>query len=261
MSCCFWQWVYLGFSIDQMDINKVIEVDILAVGVHPDDVELMCSGTLLKHIAAGFSVGILDLSLGELGTRGNANIRTQEAFAAAKIMKAKFRTQLNLADVFFEYSESSLRAIIQIIRECRPKIVLINAKTDRHPDHGRAAVLVKDACYYSGLIKIETEWASKRQKEWRPQSVYHCIQDQFFKPDFVVDITDFIEAKMNLITTFKSQFYDPNSTEPNSPISSKDFLDAVKAQAKVAGRYVQKEYAEGFHITRPIEIQNLFHII
>ena len=172
-----------------------MKIDILAIGIHPDDVELSCSGTILKHIALGKKVGILDLSLGELGTRGNAALRTKEAEAAAKVLGVSFRKQLKLKDGFFENNEASQRVIIEMIRLHQPEIVLCNAVSDRHPDHGRSAQLVSDACFYSGLVKIETKLNGELQQCWRPKAIYHYIQDHFIKPDFVIDVTDFIQKK------------------------------------------------------------------
>lgn len=238
-----------------------MKVDILAIGIHPDDVELSCSGTILKHIALGKKVGILDLTLGELGTRGNAALRTKEAEAAAKILGVSFRKQLNLKDGFFENNEASQRAIIEMIRLYQPEIVLCNAVSDRHPDHGRSAQLASDACFYSGLVKIETKHNGDIQKCWRPKAVYHYIQDHFIKPDFVIDVTDHIQKKRESILAYSSQFYDPNSKEPETPISSKDFMDSVEAKMRVFGRQIGVSYAEGFTSTKYIGVKNLFDLI
>ena len=171
-------------------IHKKMQVDILAIGVHPDDVELSCAGTVLKHISLGKTVGLLDLTLGEMGTRGNAEIRTQEAMKSAKILGVSFRKQLNFADCFFENKQPHIVEIVKVIRDCKPQIILCNAISDRHPDHGRAAKLVADACFYSGLVKIDTQ-----QPAWRPKAVYHYIQDNYIHPHFVVDITEFAAKK------------------------------------------------------------------
>lgn len=238
-----------------------MKVDILAIGIHPDDVELSCSGTILKHIALGKKVGILDLTLGELGTRGNAALRTKEAEAAAKILGVSFRKQLNLKDGFFENNEASQRAIIEMIRLYQPEIVLCNAVNDRHPDHGRSAQLASDACFYSGLVKIETKHNGDIQKCWRPKAVYHYIQDHFIKPDFVIDVTDHIQKKRESILAYSSQFYDPNSKEPETPISSKDFMDSVEAKMRVHGRQIGVTYAEGFTSTKYIGVNSLFDLV
>lgn len=237
-----------------------MKIDILAIGVHPDDVELSCSGTIAKHISLGKSVGVLDLTLGELGTRGNAEIRTKEATASAKIMGVAFRTQLNFKDGFFENNEAHLKQIIEVIRKHKPEIVLCNAVSDRHPDHGRASKLVSDACFYSGLMKIETTVDGKKQEAWRPNAVYHYIQDQYIHPDFVVDITDFMDVKQKAIMAFSSQFYNPNSGEPETPISSKAFLEAINSKMALWGRAIGVPYAEGFTVDRYPGVNSLFDL-
>ena len=237
-----------------------MKVDILAIGVHPDDVELSCSGTLAKHLAMGKTVGILDLSLGELGTRGNAKLRSEEAQKAAAILGVSFRTQLNLPDGFFEHSPEHQLPIIQQLRKCKPELVLCNAVSDRHPDHGRAAQLVSDACFYSGLSKIETSFEGKTQVSWRPKAVYHYIQDRFIHPDFVVDITPYIEIKHKAIMAFSSQFYDPDSQEPETPISGKDFLENLNGKMSVWGRAIGEKFAEGFTVERYPGVNSLFDL-
>lgn len=237
-----------------------MKLDILAIGVHPDDVELSASGTILKHIALGKTVGILDLTRGELGTRGSAALRTQEANRSAKILGVSVREQLNMADGFFENNEAHQKQIMQIIRKFQPEIVLCNAVSDRHPDHGRAAKLTSDACFYSGLVKIETKEEGKTQAAWRPKAIYHYIQDQFIEPDFVVDITAYMDKKMESILAFSSQFYDPNSREPETPISSKSFMENVKAKSALFGRAINCNYAEGFTVSRYIGVENLFDL-
>jgi bacillithiol biosynthesis deacetylase BshB1 len=238
-----------------------MKLDILAVGVHPDDVELSCSGTLLSHIDKGYKIGLLDLTLGELGTRGNAEIRTQEAMASAQLMGALVREQLDLEDGFFTHNQESLLKIIRIIRRYCPNIVLANAIEDRHPDHGRAAKLVADACFLSGLIKIETqEDSGTPQAAWRPKSIYHYIQDRALKPDFAIDISDYIDKKFETIMAFKSQFFDPLSKEPVTPISSKDFLDSIRGKDAVYGRYIGVAYAEGYTVNKVIGVNNLFDL-
>ncbi len=232
-------------------------VDILAIGVHPDDIELSCSGYLLKEIHAGRKVALLDLTQGELGTRGNVQIRKKEAMEAAKKMGALSREILNLGDGFFENNKKSIEPLIVKIRKWRPSIILANAVEDRHPDHGRAAELVGRAAYLSGLRKLETRLNGKKQQAWRPQAVYHYIQDYPLKPDLVVDITGFLDQKMELIQTFKSQFYDPTSLEPDTPISSADFLDFQVARARVYGKYISVKFAEGFMVARPIGVSSL----
>ena len=233
-----------------------MQVDILAIGIHPDDVELSCSGTLLKHIAIGKTVGILDLTLGEMGTRGNAELRTKEANNAAKIIGVSFRKQLQFADCFFENNQTNSTEIIKVIREHKPHIVLCNAVSDRHPDHGRAAKLVADACFYSGLVKIDT-----KQDAYRPKAVYHYIQDNYIHPHFVVDVTDFADKKREAIMAFSSQFYNPDSKEPITPISSPEFLEALYAKMSLWGRSMGVRYAEGFTTARYPGVENLFDLI
>ena len=237
-----------------------MKLDILAIGVHPDDIELSASGTILKHIALGKTVGLLDLTKGELGTRGNAILRTEEANRAAKILGVSVREQLNMPDGFFENNEIYQKQIIQIVRKYRPEIVLCNAISDRHPDHGRAAKLAAEACFYSGLIKIETKENNSTQAVWRPKAVYHYIQDHFIKPDFVVDITPFMDKKLESILAYSSQFFNPNSMEPETPISSKHFLESVKSKNIFLGRSINCAYAEGFTVNRYIGVENLFDL-
>jgi N-acetylglucosamine malate deacetylase 1 len=239
-----------------------MKLDILGIGVHPDDVELSCSGTLLRHIKQGKTVGLLDLTKGELGTRGSAALRTEEAMIAAQMMGAKVREQLDLADGFFTQNETDLRKIIRVIRRYQPEIVLCNSVEDRHPDHGRAAKMTADACFLSGLRRVETiENDGSVQEPWRPKVVYHYIQDRALKPDFVVDISDFVDRKFELIMAYKSQFFDPLSNEPSTPISGQSFLDSIRGKDAVYGRYVGVPYAEGFIAGRTVGVQDLFDLI
>ncbi|MDO9000580.1 bacillithiol biosynthesis deacetylase BshB1 [Sediminibacterium sp.] len=237
-----------------------MKIDILAIGVHPDDVELGCSGTIAKHILLGKKVGVLDLTLGELGTRGSAELRTKEATEAAKILGVSFRTQLKFKDGFFENNETHQKQIIEVIRKHQPEIILCNAINDRHPDHGRAAKLVSDACFYSGLIKIETSDNGKTQNAWRPKAVYHYIQDHYIHPDFVIDITDFMEIKHKAIMAFSSQFYNSNSSEPETPISSKAFIETINSKMALWGRTIGVPYAEGFTTERYPGVNSLFDL-
>ena len=238
-----------------------MKIDILAIGIHPDDVELSCSGTIAKHIALGKKVGILDLTRGELGTRGNAELRTKEANEAAIILGVSFRTQLNLKDCFFENNEENQKKIIEIIRKHQPEIILCNAISDRHPDHGRASKLVSEASFYSGLIKIETHTDNKIQQAWRPKAVYHYIQDQYIHPDFVIDISDFIDIKHKAIMAYSSQFYNPSSNEPETPISSKHFIESVNSKMSILGRDIGVKFAEGFTVNRYPGINSLFDLV
>ena len=235
------------------------KVDILAVGAHPDDVELACSGTLLAQRERGSEIGLLDLTLGELGTRGTPEIRSREARDAAQRLGASFRTQLDLGDGFFPEDEASLRAIIRVIRASRPDVLLANALRDRHPDHARGAQLTARAAFLSGLRRIETvDEEGRPQEAWRPDAVYHYIQDFYQEPDFVVDISEHMVGKLALIKTFRSQFYDPQSTEPESPISGEDFLSFIEARARDMGRPAGYTYAEGFVSARRFGVKDLF---
>lgn len=238
-----------------------MKVDILAIGMHPDDVELSASGTLLRHAAMGKVFGMLDLSKGELGTRGTAAIREAEAMEAAKILGAAFRRQLDIPDGLFVPGPENWLKIVQAIRACRPEIVLCNAPDDRHPDHGRAAKMTADACFYAGLAKIETfDEQGQPQEKWRPKAVYHYVQDRQLTPDFVVDITPYFAKKMEAILAFRSQFFDPTGEAPNTPISGKDFLDFMEAKARVFGRPSGAQYAEGFICDRTPGVDDLFDL-
>ena len=236
------------------------KIDILAIGAHPDDIELGAAGTLIKHVNMGCSVGMLDLTRGELGTRGNADLRGKEAELAKNYISASFRDNLGLKDGFIEVDEQSVKLLVQKIRLYRPKIILCNAVRDRHPDHGVAASLVLKSVFSAGLPKIETLHNGKSQKPFRPKAVYHYIQDRWIDPDFVVDVTEEFEDKMNAVMCFKSQFYDPNSNEPNTPISSKEFLSSLESKALLCGRIIGVKYGEGFTKSRAIGVQNLLDL-
>lgn len=232
-----------------------MKLDILAIAAHPDDVEISAAGTLMRSIAQGKKVGIVDLTQGELGSRGSAELRLKEAAKASEIIGIHARENLGLADGFFRDDEETLKKIIAVIRKYQPEIVLTNALADRHPDHGRAAKLVNDACFYSGLRKIETG-----QEAWRPKALYHFGQDYYQKPDFVVDITAFWDKKVEALMAFSSQFYDPNSTEPKTPISGEEFFDFIKARNMDFGRPAGYLIAEGFVAARAIGVKDLFDI-
>lgn len=237
-----------------------MKLDILAFGAHPDDVELGCSGTLAKEIFLGKKVGIIDLTQGELGTRGSAKLRLEEAENARQILKAEVRENLGFADGFFKNDKEHQLEIIKIIRKYQPEIVLCNAITDRHIDHGKGSSLVSDACFLSGLRKIETEIEGKPQSAWRPKQVYHYIQWKNIEPDFVVDISGFIEKKIESVLAYKSQFYDANSNEPATPISDKNFLDSVTYRARDLGRLIGVDFAEGFTTERVVATKSLFDL-
>lgn len=234
-----------------------MKLDILAFGAHPDDVELSCSGTIAKEISLGKKVGIVDLTRGELGTRGSAEIRDVEAANAAKILGVQVRENLNMRDGFFVNDEKHQLEIIKMIRKYKPEIVLCNAIDDRHIDHPKGSRLVSDACFLSGLRRIETQLDGINQEAWRPKVVYHYIQWKVLEPDFVVDITGFMDIKEQSILAYSSQFYDPNSKEPESPISSKNFLDSVRYRANDLGRIVGVESAEGYTVERYLTVNSL----
>lgn len=239
----------------------VLKLDILAIGAHPDDVELGCGATLAKEISLGKKVGILDLTRGELGTRGSAEIRDQEAKNAATILGVEIRENLAFSDGFFINDKAHQLEIIKIIRKYNPNIVLCNAFEDRHIDHSKGSKLVSDACFLSGLVKIETQLNGKVQDAWRPKQVYHYIQWKNIEPDFVVDVSGFIETKLTAVKAYSSQFYDPKSTEPSSPISSKNFLDSIVYRAQDLGRLIGTQHAEGFNTERYVAIENLDKLI
>lgn len=238
-----------------------MKLDILAFGAHPDDVELGCGATLAKEISLGKKVGIIDLTRGELGTRGTAELRTIEATNAADILGVSVRENLNFSDGFFVNDKEHQMAVLQMIRKYKPEIVLCNAIDDRHIDHPKGSNLVSDACFLSGLEKITTEEAGELQEKWRPKQVYHYIQWNFIAPDFVVDVSGFIETKTNAVLAYSSQFYDPNSEEPETPITSKNFIDSINYRARDLGRLIGVEHAEGFTSERYPAVKNLSKLI
>lgn len=239
----------------------MIKLDILAFGAHPDDVEISCSGTIAKEISLGKTVGIIDLTRGELGTRGSKEIRDEESKKAAQILGVNIRENLNFRDGFFVNDEKNQLEIIKKIRKYRPEIVLCNAIDDRHIDHGKGSKLVSDACFLSGLAKIETEVDNKKQDFWRPKFVYHYIQWKNIEPDFVVDITGFLDKKIESILAYSSQFYNPNSEEPETPIATKNFLESIHYRSKDLGRIVGTDCAEGFTVERYLAVKSLFDLI
>jgi bacillithiol biosynthesis deacetylase BshB1 len=238
-----------------------MKLDILAFGAHPDDVELGCAGTLLKEMSLGKSVGIIDLTRGELGTRGSATIRDQEANASAKILGVAVRENLGMRDGFFVNDEKHQLEIIKMIRKYQPEIVLCNAIDDRHIDHGKGSKLVSDSCFLSGLMKLETELEGEKQTAWRPKLVYHYIQWKNIEPDFVVDITGFTDKKIESILAYSSQFYDAASKEPESPISSKNFLESLNYRSRDLGRLSGVDHAEGFTVERYLAVNSLGDLI
>ncbi len=240
-----------------------MKLDILVFGAHPDDAELGAGGTIAKEVSRGKKVGIIDLTRGELGTRGSAELRDKEATKAAKILGISVRENLEFADGFFVNDREHQLEVIKMIRKYRPEIVLCNAVDDRHIDHPKGSKLVSDACFLSGLVKIDTqmdgddEW----QEPWRPKLVYHFIQWKNLEPDFVVDVSGFIEKKTEAIMAYSSQFYDPKSKEPETPISSKNFTDSVNYRARDLGRLVGVEHAEGFTVERFVAVDSLDALI
>lgn len=238
-----------------------MKVDILAIGAHPDDVELGAGGTLAKLISQGKKVAIIDLTKGELGTRGNDETRALEAQKASEILGIFSRENLNLKDGFLSNSEDYQLNVIKAIRKYQPEIVFCNAIDDRHPDHAKAAKLVSDSCFLSGLIKIETTIDGLPQEAWRPKQVFHYIQWKNIEPDFVVDITGFLDQKIEACLAYKTQFYDPNSTEPMTPIATKDFLESISYRAQDLGRLSGVEYAEGFTTEKLLALKNFDGII
>jgi bacillithiol biosynthesis deacetylase BshB1 len=236
------------------------QLDILAFAAHPDDVELAASGTVIKHIKAGAKVGIIDLTGGELGSRGTIDTRFDEAERSSQILGLTIRKNLGMADGLFEINEANKRSIITELRRFRPRIVLANAMADRHPDHGRAGKLVSEACFLSGLQKYSTTWDGIEQEAFRPSAVYHYIQDYYQKPDLVIDVTEHYQQKMESIKAFKTQFFDPESKEPETPISGEDFFRFIESRMMEMGRQAGYKYAEGFTVERFIGVKNLLDL-
>lgn len=239
----------------------MIKVDVLAIGAHPDDVELGCGGTLAKLISEGKKVAIVDLTQGELGTRGTNFTRAEEAAEASKILRISARENLRMKDGFIQNSEEYQMKIVTMIRKYQPEIVLSNAIDDRHPDHAKASKLVSDACFLSGLVKIETVLEGNNQQPWRPKHIFNYIQWKNITPDFVIDITDFMQKKIDACLAYKTQFYDPNSTEPITPIATKDFLESLTYRAQDLGRLSGVDFAEGFTTEKLIAMKNFEGII
>ncbi|MEN9701643.1 MAG: bacillithiol biosynthesis deacetylase BshB1 [Bacteroidota bacterium] len=237
------------------------KLDILAFGAHPDDVELGCGGTLLGAIAEGKKVGVIDLTKGELGTRGTTSQRLKEAQLASEVLGLSIRENLGMADGFFLNDKEHQFAIIETIRRFQPSIIFCNAPEDRHPDHGRAASLVEEAAFLSGLTKIKTTHNGVEQEAWRPTQVFHYIQSRSLTPNFVVDISAHMDKKMESILAHSSQFYDPNSNEPETFISGTAFLEFVKGRSKELGQQIGVQYAEGFITKKLLGIGSLDAII
>lgn len=238
-----------------------MKLDILVFGAHPDDAELGCGATIAKEVSLGKKIGIVDLTRGELGTRGSADLRDIEAANAAKILGVSVRENLCFADAFFTNDKKHQLEIIKMIRKYKPEIVLCNAIDDRHIDHPKGSDLVSNACFLSGLLKIETEIEGKQQEKWRPKQVYHYIQWKNIEPDFVIDVTGFIDKKEKAVLAYTSQFYDADSKEPETPITSKNFIDSINYRARDLGRLIGVEYAEGYTSERYVAVENLDKLI
>lgn len=238
-----------------------MKLDILAFGAHPDDVELSCGATIAKEIALGKKVGIVDLTRGELGTRGTAEIRDEEAAEAAKVLGVSIRENLRFRDGFFINNEEHQLEVIKMIRKYKPDIVLCNAVDDRHIDHGKGSKLVSDACFLSGLIRIETTLNDINQQAWRPKHVYHYIQWKNLSPDFVIDTTGYMDVKVTSLMAYKSQFYNPDSKEPVTPIATKNFKDSIYYRAQDLGRLINTEHGEGFIAERYVAVNSLADLI
>ncbi|MCD8450189.1 bacillithiol biosynthesis deacetylase BshB1 [Tenacibaculum dicentrarchi] len=238
-----------------------MKLDILAFGAHPDDVELGCGATIAKEIASGKKVGIIDLTRGELGTRGSAELRDIEAKNAAAILGVSVRENLGFADGFFKNDKEHQLAVIKMLRKYKPDIVLCNAIDDRHIDHPKGSDLVSNACFLSGLLKIETILNSEVQEKWRPKLVYHYIQWKNIEPDVVVDVTGFMDKKEKSVLAYASQFFDPNSKEPETPITSKNFTDSINYRAKDLGRLINVDFAEGFTSERYVAVRKISELI
>ena len=238
-----------------------MKLDILAISAHPDDIELSCSGTLIAHKSLGYTTGILDLTEGEMSTRGTPEIRQKESVEASQIMGISIRENLGLSDAKFDLSFENQVRVIKVLRKYRPEIILANAPYDRHPDHVRASQLIEEAVFKSGLVKIETEDNGESQLPWRPQKVYHYIQSVSLEPDFICDISAHMEQKMAAIKVFKSQFFDPKSNEPDTYISNPDFLKLIEARSREWGHRIGVSYGEGFVQRQSLGVKSLFDLV
>ncbi|WP_298880825.1 bacillithiol biosynthesis deacetylase BshB1 [uncultured Polaribacter sp.] len=238
-----------------------MKLDILAFGAHPDDVELGCGATIAKEVSLGKKVGIIDLTRGELGTRGSAELRDVEAANAAKILGVSVRENLQFSDGFFINNREHQLEVIKMIRKYKPEVVLCNAIDDRHIDHPKGSSLVSDACFLSGLMKIETKLDGEKQEKWRPKQVYHYIQWKNIEPNFVVNVTGFMNVKEKAVLAYSSQFYDPKSNEPETPITSKNFTESINYRARDFGRLIGVDFAEGFTSERYVAVENLSKLI
>jgi bacillithiol biosynthesis deacetylase BshB1 len=236
------------------------KLDILVLAAHPDDAELGCGGTIAKHTQLGYKVGVVDFTRGELGTRGTVETRDKEAKDSAAILGLTLRENLNFRDGFFQNDEEHQLAVARVIRKYRPDIILANAIYDRHPDHGKGAKLAVDACFIAGLVKVKTSDGEVEQSPWRPKAIYHYIQSQLIKPDFIVDISSFWTKKMDAVKAFKTQFYDPKSNEPETYISKPGFMMMLESRAQEFGHTIGVDYGEGFTVVRTIGTNDLYSI-
>ena len=235
-----------------------MKLDVLAIGSHPDDVELGCSGTLIKEIRRGKKVGIIDLTQGEMGTRGTIETRNQEAADAGKIIGVSIRENLKMRDGFFQNDEDHQRKLVSVIRKYKPEIVIGNILEDRHPDHGRAGWLIYDSCFLSGLRQVKTNDENGREQDkWKPKMLLHYIQDRFYEPDIIIDVSEQWEQRLQSVQAFKTQFFNPDLNEPQSYISSPEFLESITSRARLLGKRIGVKYAEGFISKKSIGIQNL----
>ena len=238
-----------------------MNVDILVIMAHPDDAELCCSGTILASINQGLTVGLVDLTRGELGTRGDEQIRLLESKNSSDLLELKFRDNLGFRDGFISDAENYINEIIKKIRKYSPKIIITNSKKDRHPDHENTSKIVKKACFLSGLVKYKTKLNNKNQQPHRPKLILYSIQNDYIEPDIIIDVSNFFSKKMESVKCFKSQFYDPESSEPNSFISSIEFLDFVESRSIEMGHKIGTKHGEGFTLDNPVSINSLSNII
>ncbi|MAR65078.1 MAG: bacillithiol biosynthesis deacetylase BshB1 [Flammeovirgaceae bacterium] len=238
-----------------------MNVDILVIMAHPDDAELCCSGTILASINQGLTVGLVDLTRGELGTRGDEQIRLLESKNSSDLLELKFRDNLEFRDGFISDAENYINEIIKKIRKYSPKIIITNSKKDRHPDHENTSKIVKKACFLSGLVKYKTKLNNKNQQPHRPKLILYSIQNDYIEPDIIIDVSNFFSKKMESVKCFKSQFYDPESSEPNSFISSLEFLDFVESRSIEMGHKIGTKHGEGFTLDNPVSINSLSNII
>ncbi|MEQ9288038.1 MAG: bacillithiol biosynthesis deacetylase BshB1 [Cyclobacteriaceae bacterium] len=238
-----------------------MKLDVLVFAAHPDDAELSCGGTILSLVASGKKVGIVDLTRGEMGTRGSAEIRDQESAASAKILGLSVRENLGFSDVFFTNDRQHQIEVVKAIRRFQPEIILCNAVKDRHPDHGKASSLVVQANFLAGLKKVETDIAGQVQDIWRANNLYHYIQTDWIQPDFVVDVSGFWQKRMEAVRAFKSQFFDPDGEQPNTLISSPQFIEMLEARAIELGLSIRVKYGEGFTVDRNVGVSDLFSLL